>query len=105
MANPVVRATSFLGRSRVAPNEGVLHDLLADMNLRSRFVIVERLDLEPVGQHYMQGYLNDDLSYQVEYREGGDDRHFQAQVPRQPDVIGVLPAARVLADWARAGRD
>ncbi|WFR71246.1 hypothetical protein P9209_18805 [Prescottella defluvii] len=51
------------------------------MSLTCRFVVVRRLDLEPAGQHYMQVYLNDDMSYDVEYREGGPDRHFQALVP------------------------
>lgn len=100
MVTPAVRAIEWSGQSWEDPSEDVLHDLLADMSLKYRFVIVERLDREPGGQHYMQVYLNDDLSYQVEYREGSADRHFQAHVPRQPDLIGVQPVAQVLADWA-----
>jgi hypothetical protein len=105
MAGPVIRAIEWDGKSWDDPSEDALHDLLADMNLRYRFVIVTRLDLEPEGQHFMQVYLNDDFSYQVEYREGSEDRHFQAHVPRQPEVIGCEPVARVLQDWAfdRAG--
>lgn len=82
------------------PTEEALHDLLADMNLSHPFVIFERLDREPVDQHYMQVYLNDDLSYQVEYREGGADKHFQAHVPRLGDVIGPGPVVKVMIDWA-----
>ncbi|MFB6394962.1 hypothetical protein [Polymorphospora lycopeni] len=100
MTMPTVRAIDASEQVFDDPSEVALHDLLADMNLRQRFVIVERLDREPAGHHYMQVYLNDDLSYQVEYREGGADRHFQAQVPRRPDVIGVESVARILADWA-----
>ncbi|TDC38153.1 hypothetical protein E1211_08155 [Micromonospora sp. 15K316] len=103
MAGPVVRAREAGGQVWDDPSETTLHDALADLNLTWRFLIVERLDLEPAGQHYMQVFLNDDLSYQVEYREGGEDKHFQAHVPRQPVVIGVEPIAKVLADWASGG--
>jgi hypothetical protein len=100
MSHPVVRAIEWDGTTWEDPSEEVLGDLLADMNLSWRFVIVERLDREPEGQHYMQVYLNDDFSYQVEYREGGPDRHFQAHVPPQPGIIGCNPVARVLRAWA-----
>ncbi|MEU8508949.1 hypothetical protein AB0C40_30420 [Streptomyces brevispora] len=100
MAKPVLRALEDGGRAVDDPTEDALHDLLADMNLRHRFVILERLDLEPVTQHYMQVYLNDDMSYQVEHREGSADRHFQAHVPRPHEMTGPEPIAKVLTDWA-----
>ncbi|MDF6042257.1 hypothetical protein LRD69_08780 [Streptomyces sp. JH14] len=100
MATPTLRAIEWDGTSWDDPSEERLHDLLADMSLTWRFVIVKRLDLEPAGQHYMQVYLNDDLSYQVEYREGGPDKHFQATVPRRHEVFAVEPVAEVLQDWA-----
>ena len=100
MAIPVVRAIESDGRAWDSPSEECLHDLLAYMNLRHRFVIVERVDQKPAGQHYMQVYLNDDFSYLVEYREGSADQHFQARVARQPEVIGVAPVARIVTDWA-----
>ncbi|MEW2330699.1 hypothetical protein AB0880_23130 [Micromonospora chersina] len=100
MAEPVVRAREAGGQVWDDPSEKTLYKALAYMNLRYPFLIVERLDLEPAGQHYMQVYLNDDMSYQVEYREGGEDKHFEAHVPAQPEVIGVEPVAKVLADWA-----
>lgn len=104
MATPVLRAIEWDGTSWDDPSDEQLHDLLADMSLTWRFVVVQRLDLEPVGQHYMQVFLNDDLSYRVEYREGGPDRHFQARVPREHEVFAVEPVAEVLQDWARGGR-
>ncbi|MEU7278774.1 hypothetical protein AB0A69_08380 [Streptomyces sp. NPDC045431] len=104
MTTPVVRAIEADGTAWDDPSEDRLHDLLADMNLTWRHVIVERLDREPEGQHYMQVYLNDDLSYQVEYREGGADRHFQAHVPRRHEVFALEPVAEVVRDWARGGK-
>ncbi|MFF3323064.1 hypothetical protein [Streptomyces sp. NPDC002889] len=97
---PLIRASEAGGRSIDDPSDEAVHDLLADMNLSWPFVIVERLDREPVDEHYMQVHLNGDLSYQVEYREGSADRHFQAHVPSQGDVIGPQPVARVISDWA-----
>ncbi|MFH8605782.1 hypothetical protein ACH4B8_39595 [Streptomyces flaveolus] len=101
MATPILRAIEWDGTSWDDPSDDRLHDLLADMSLTWRFVVVERLDLEPAGQHYMQVYLNDDLSYRVEYRDGGPDSHFHAHVPRTHEVLAVEPVAEVLQDWAR----
>lgn len=100
MGTPVVRAMEWDGTAWEDPSDERLHDLLADMNLTARFVVVERLDREPAGEHYMQVYLNDDFSYQVEYRDGSAERHFQAHVPRQHSIIGCEPVARVLQSWA-----
>ncbi|MFE5583146.1 hypothetical protein [Kitasatospora sp. NPDC056531] len=100
MATPVLQAIEADGTSWDDPSEEQLHDLLADMSLNWRFVVVRRLDLEPVDQYYMQVYLNDDLSYQVEYREGGPEKHFQAWVPREHQVFAVEPVAEVLQAWA-----
>ncbi|MFF9396750.1 hypothetical protein [Streptomyces griseoluteus] len=75
---PVLRTIEDDGRAVDDPTEDALHDLLGDMNLRHPFVALDRLDREPVDQHCMQVYLNDDMSYQVEYREGSADKHFQA---------------------------
>ncbi|MEU6669087.1 hypothetical protein [Streptomyces sp. NPDC046727] len=100
MSTPVLRAIEADGTSWDDPSEERLHDLLADMSLSWRFVVVRRLDLEPADQHYMQVFLNDDLSYQVEYREGGPDRHFQAWVPREHGAFAVEPVAEVLNAWA-----
>lgn len=43
---------------------------------------------------------DDDLSYRVEYREGGPDRHFQAWAPRGHGAFGPEPVARVVRDRA-----
>lgn len=103
MAKPKLRAIEWDGKSWDDPSQTKLHDLLADLNMKFRFVIVERLSVKPLGQHYMQVYLNDDHSYQIEYREGGPERHFQAQIDPQPELAGVEPVARILQDWASGG--
>ncbi|MET7365900.1 hypothetical protein ABZS61_08715 [Streptomyces sp. NPDC005566] len=100
METRVLRAVEADGTAWDDPSEDQLHDLLADLSLAGRFVVVWRLDLESADQHYMQVFLNDDLSYQVEYREGGPDRHFQTWVPRGRGVFAVEPVAEVLQGWA-----
>lgn len=105
MPRPVLRAIEWDGKTWDDPSEDVLGDLLENLSLRWRFMIVERLDREPGGQHYLQVYLNDDLSHQVEYREGGADRHFLAHVPRRPGAACCEQVRQVVAAWAfdRAG--
>ncbi|MGW2180048.1 hypothetical protein ACWCXX_18455 [Streptomyces sp. NPDC001732] len=106
MTAPVIRAVEADGTARDDPSEGRLYDLPADMNLTWPFVVVSRLDAEPEGRHYMQVYLSDDLSHQVEYREGGSDRHFRAGGAPRPGDFSTEPVAKVVQDWAfgRPGR-
>ncbi|WP_328907794.1 hypothetical protein OG230_35000 [Streptomyces sp. NBC_00234] len=101
MASPILRAIEADETVWDDPSDDRLHDLLADMSLSWRFVVVLRLDLEPADQHYMQVYLNDDLSYQLEYREGGPEKHFQAEAERGHEILGLEPVAKILQDWAR----
>ncbi|WP_430333255.1 hypothetical protein [Rhodococcus sp. ACT016] len=100
MAAPVLRAVDEDGTTWDDPSAEQLHDLLADLSPTCRFVVVRRLDIEPAGQHYMQVYLNDDLSCEVEYREGAADRHFQALIPRKHEAFAVDLVAEVLQAWA-----
>lgn len=100
MMKPVLRARTWAGDGWDEPSEDMLFDLLSEMNLRHRWVIVERLDMEPAGQHYMQVCLNDDMSCQIEFREGGADFHFQARVDGPFDLYGHETVAQVLQDWA-----
>jgi hypothetical protein len=106
MATPVLRAIEWDGTSWDEPSDDQLHDLLADMSLTWRFVVVQRLDIEPAGQHYMQVYLNDDLSYRLEYRDGGPDRLFHAHVPRTHEAFRSLcsPLLKCFRTGPTAGR-
>jgi len=105
MAAPVLQAVDADGTTWDDPSAEQLHDLLAGLSFTCPFVVLRRLDSEPTGQHYMQVYLNDDLSCDVEFREGGPDRHFQARVPHDDEAFAVDAVAEVLQAWAfgRAG--
>lgn len=98
MTRPMLRATDDLGRALDDPDGTALHDLIADMR---EFVVLERLDREPVGQHYIQVRLEAEGVYRVEYREGGADRHYLAfcSVPRS-EQGGLDPVCALLTGWA-----
>ncbi|KAF5015030.1 hypothetical protein F66182_13786 [Fusarium sp. NRRL 66182] len=106
---PKIRATDGV-RVIDDPSEEQLHDLLADMNLSCNFVIVERLDSNPVADYhdFIQVMLNADPShgsYLVEYRDGGPTAHFQTTVLREsswdsPFDPGFDQVVRVICDWA-----
>lgn len=100
MVIPVLRATTAFGTSLDDPGEDELFDLLGEMNRRGPFVIVERLDREPRGQHYIQVYLNPDDGCLVEFREGTPDRHFRASVPGPFAFHGHDVVAGVVKGWA-----
>lgn len=99
MPTPVLRLITAAGESHDEPSWETVADALSEMNTRYRFVILERLDREPADQHYMQVYMNDDHSCQVEYREGSADRHYQAHVPAPPEVERYQAIATLMNDW------
>ncbi|MFD5320669.1 hypothetical protein [Streptomyces sp. NPDC127098] len=99
MTRPI-RARESDGTTWEAPTDEQLHDLIADLNLRHRFLIVERLASPDPQQHYIQVYLEDDLSHTVEHREGGPHAHYTARIPRDPTPWATEPVARVIASWA-----
>lgn len=109
---PHIRATDG-DRVIDRPSEEQLHDLLADMNLSCNFVIVERLatDMDPDSNpdaYFIQVALNEEPnrgSYQVEYRDGNSDAHFQAIVLRESEWgrafdSGFDQVVQVVCDWA-----
>ncbi len=96
-----VRARTWSGDTWDDPHEDQLYDLLSEMNLLHRFVIVERVDPPLPGEHFIQVHLNDDLSCLIEYREGGPQAHFQADVAAPFDMYGHDVVADVVKSWAR----
>ncbi len=100
MSGPKIRAIDESGVSIDDPSEIDLYNLIADLNLSCRFVIVDRPARGQTSDDYMQVWLNDDFSFQVEYREGGPDRHFEAWIPCPPEMAGHEHVVRLLLDWA-----
>jgi hypothetical protein len=94
MKLPTLRATEATGDSWDDPDEDKLRELVRELTPDNRFLVVERHDRTSLWQHYMQVYLTDDASYDIEFREGGPQAHFRAQHVK-PDET-----ADILARWA-----
>ena len=95
------RAVTANGDSWEDPDEDTLYDLLSELNLVHRFVVVERADSSAPGQHFIQAYLDDDHSCLVEYRDGGPHAHYQARIPAPYAMHGHDVVAAVVKSWAR----
>ena len=92
MNAPRFRAADASGRTLDDPTDTEVHDLFADLNARWPFAVVERLDREPADQFYFQmhlDYVGDqdpdadeevDADWDVEFRDGGPDKHYHARV-------------------------
>lgn len=83
------------------PSEDQLRDFIAELNLRHQFLIVERLDA-PNDEYYMQIRISEDLGrFDIEYRDGGADAHFRAEMARENGSFAVYESiGAVLVDWA-----
>ena len=111
MAAPTLRAFDASGRTLDDPSDTNVHDLFADLNARCSFAIVERLDREPTDQFYLQihlDYVGDqdpdvdqevDIDYDVEFRNGGPDRHYRARITGLYGFAGLDLVHKVYRAW------
>lgn len=76
-----LRATSEAGDTVDDPSEDALLMMFEDLEAgEGAFVIVDDLR-DRSGHTYAQAARRDDGSYDVEYRDGGPDRHYGTEVP------------------------
>ncbi|MEC3954299.1 hypothetical protein VMT65_14765 [Nocardia sp. CDC153] len=107
MAATTLRASDASGRTLDDPTDTEVHDLFADLNARWPFAIVERLDREPSGEFFFQihlDYVGDhdeaiDVDYDVEFRDGGPDRHFRARISGAHGFAGMDLVHTVYRAW------
>ncbi|MFE2960960.1 hypothetical protein [Nocardia tengchongensis] len=115
MAAPKLRASDADGWMLDDPTDTQVHDLFADLNARCPFAIVERLDREPTGQFYFQihlDYVGDqdpdadeevDVDYDVEFRDGGPDKHYHARITGLYGFAGMDLVYTVYRAWRAEG--
>ncbi|MFJ4783209.1 hypothetical protein [Streptomyces sp. NPDC088794] len=105
MAEHRLRLSNADGDTWDDPSEEQIDRHYSRLNLRHRFLVLDRLDVPAaeVGEHYLQLALNDDFSVVIEYREGGADAHYRAEVTTPSDRGGDEMVRPVLLGWA-AGR-
>lgn len=103
MTAPLLRVTMESGQIWHDPSEDLLFELLSDMERgEEQFLIVERLT-DATGQTFAQVARTQPDGYQVEYREGDEDRHFQAFTGDKRLVHSVITSwAFELAGWRAA---
>jgi hypothetical protein len=103
MTVPLLRATMESGQIWHDPSEDLLFELLSDIERgEEQFLVVERL-ADATGQTFAQVARTGANGYQVEYREGDEDSHFQAFTEDKRLVHSVLTAwAFELPGWRTA---
>ncbi len=108
---PRLRAFDASGRTLDDPSDIEAHDLVASLNARWTYATVERLDREPAGQFYFQIHLDyggdqdadadeeprDD--YDVDFRDGGPDKHHCARITGLYGFAGMDLVHRVYRAW------
>ncbi|MGC5022405.1 hypothetical protein [Micromonospora sp. DT47] len=107
MTLPLLRVTMESGETWDDPSEDLLFELLSDMERgEEQFLVVDRL-ADATGQTFAQVARTHAGEYQVEYREGGADHHFQAFSEDKRLVHSVitcwafdLPGWRDTLPWA-----
>ena len=77
--------------------------MVANLGRGNAFVIVERVDDEAAGDWYVQVWLRDDNTYQLEFRDGTAAEHYQTRTVSQEKVIVALSGwANECPDWKDA---
>ncbi|MGW6207060.1 hypothetical protein ACWF9B_25905 [Streptomyces sp. NPDC055089] len=61
------------------PKRSALSRMVANLGRGNAFVIVERVDAEVAGDWYVQVWLRDDNTYQLEFRDGTAAEHYQTR--------------------------
>ncbi|WP_406278242.1 hypothetical protein OHT93_36715 [Streptomyces sp. NBC_00191] len=86
----MLQARDERGRLVKKPKPSVLSEMVANLGRGNAFVIVERVDDEADGDWYVQVWLRDDNTYQLEFRDGTAAEHYQTRTISQEKVIDAL---------------
>ncbi|MFI1279441.1 hypothetical protein ACH4U5_01525 [Streptomyces sp. NPDC020858] len=99
----MLRARDEHGRLVGNPKPSALSRMVANLGRGNAFVIVERVDDGADGDWYVQVWLRDDNTYQLEFREGTAAEHYQTRTISQDGVIAALSGwAEGRPDWKDA---
>ncbi|MFF7445991.1 MULTISPECIES: hypothetical protein [unclassified Streptomyces] len=99
----MLQARDEHGRQVRNPGPAALGRLVANLGRGNAFVIVERVDDEVSGDWYVQVWLRDDNTYQLEFRDGTAAEHYQTRTIAQEKVIVALTGwVKGRPDWKGA---
>jgi hypothetical protein len=71
--------------------------MLANLRRGNAHMVLERVEADRPGTWYVQVLLRGNNTYQLEYRDGVAELHYQTQTVSQAKVLGAL------LGWAAAG--
>ncbi|MFD4246739.1 hypothetical protein ACFWP3_34860 [Streptomyces sp. NPDC058525] len=91
-------ATNERGHVVKRPSKPAIGMMLANLQRGNAHMILERMDGEQPGSWYIQVLLRENNTYQLEYRDGVAELHYQTQTISQDKVLGAL------LGWAGAKR-
>ncbi len=83
-------ATNERGHVLKRPSTPATGAMLANLQRGNAYMILERVDEERPGSWYIQVLLCENNTYQLEYRDGVAEFHYQTQTMSQEKVLGAL---------------
>ncbi|MFB7275497.1 hypothetical protein ACFCZV_00140 [Streptomyces hydrogenans] len=93
-------ATNERGHVVKRPSRLAIGKMLADLQRGNAHLVLERLDTGRPGSWYIQVLLRENNTFQLEYRDGVRELHFQTQTISQEKVLeALLGWAGAAPDW------
>lgn len=83
-------ATNERGHVVKRPSKPAIGMMLANLRRGNAHMVLERVDEERPGSWYIQVLLRENNTYQLEYRDGVAEQHYQTQTISQEKVLGAL---------------
>jgi hypothetical protein len=83
-------ATNERGHVVKRPSKPSIGTMLANLRRGNAHMILEMVDEERPGSWYIQVLLRENNTYQLEYRDGVAEQHYQTQTISQEKVLGAL---------------
>lgn len=86
----MLSATNERGLVVRNPSEPAIGTMLAGLRRGNTFMILERTDEDRPGSWYIQVLLRQNNTYQLEFRDGVAELHYQTTTVSQEKVLGAL---------------
>ncbi|WP_191134252.1 hypothetical protein [Streptomyces sp. col6] len=83
-------ATNERGHVVKRPSKPAIGTMLANLRRGDAHMVLERVDEERPGSWYIQVLLRENNTYQLEYRDGVAELHYQTQAISQEKALGAL---------------
>lgn len=93
-------ATNERGHAVKRASEAAIGTMLANLRRGNAHMVLERVDEERPGSWYIQVLLRENNTFQLEYRDGVPELHYQTLTISQEKILGALLGwASSKPDW------